>query len=479
MRWKPGRMVLAAGLFALAPRGSMAATRDLANVPAFTLTFGRSVLNQMSFDTYRTPFDELQTRPYNMLFANIGRQPNFGPWPGQQGSYARYVDALIGNNGATAVDNEADAIQGTMIRRETGALAWGISPAFLAGTLTSDDTAAGSTFSDDNELTAFDIRGGVAYQLNNSFVLGGGLRAVLANHDATDSNFEPGVGGFNGEDRFQQTTIALDAGVRQFLTPVSSWELSAVAGFGTSEKDVFSEDVDAAGAVTGRFVSTNYDIDDMGLTVSGSYNRLRAEGLGEMEFRGGFTYALRELGNSDLAFTETGGVTTPDVSLLSQDPIKAMGVFGSARSIFQAGETEVFMGARLGYDTVDGRQQVDAAGTIVTERIDDSLIGLGLTLGVRQPIFRDKLRIIVSGHGDLLAAKTGTFFDTGSEEDDRTLTAAQYAVGLETVLTNVTLDFVWLAGEEVTVAPLPIGIPAGARQTVQLDRLILSAAVSW
>ena len=84
----------------------------VADVPTFTLTFGRSVLNQLTFDTYRTPFDELQTRPYNMLFANIGRQPNFGAWPGQQGSYARYVDGLIGNNGAANVDNDADAIAG-------------------------------------------------------------------------------------------------------------------------------------------------------------------------------------------------------------------------------------------------------------------------------------------------------------------------------------------------------------------------------
>ena len=479
MRWKQGRVVLVAGLMALAPRGVAAATRDLANMPTFTLTFGRSVLNQLTFDTYRTPFDELQTRPYNMLFANIGRQPNFGAWPGQQGSYARYVDGLIGNNGAANVDNGADAIEGTMIRRETGSLAWGISPAFLAGTLKSDDTAGASTFSDQNDLTAFDVRGGVAYQLNNSFVLGGGLRAVLANHEGSDSNFEPGVGGFNGEDQFKQTTLAVDAGVRQFLTPTSSWELAAVAGFGTSKQDIFSEDVDAAGAVTGRFVSTNYDIDDLGVTVAGGYNRLRAEGLGEMEFRGGLTFSQRKLGNSDLAFTETGGVTTPDVTLQSQDPIKTMGVFGAARSIFQAGETEVFMGARLGYDKVDGGQQTDAAGTIVNETIDDSVIGLGLTLGVRQPVFRDKLRIIVSGHGDFLSAKTGTSFGTGSTEDTSMLTAAQYAVGLETVLTNVTLDFVWLAGEEVTVTPLPIGIPAGSRQTVQLDRLVLSAAVSW
>ena len=48
----------------------------------------------------------------------------------------------------------------------------------------------------------------------------------------------------------------------------------------------------------------------------------------------------------------------------------------------------------------DGSSQTDAAGTITNEKIDDSLMGLGLTLGLRQPLFRDKLRIIVSGHGD-------------------------------------------------------------------------------
>ena len=89
-----GRMALAAGLTALAVGGAAAATRDLASAPTFTLTFGRSVLNQLTFDTYRTPYDELTTRPYNLLFANISRQPNFGAWPGQQGSYARYVDIL-------------------------------------------------------------------------------------------------------------------------------------------------------------------------------------------------------------------------------------------------------------------------------------------------------------------------------------------------------------------------------------------------
>jgi len=475
LRW----IALLVGVSALAPQRTSALTRDLASVPTFNLTFGRSVLNQLSYDTYRTPFDELQTRPYNMLFANIARQPNFGAWPGQQGSYARYVDGLIGNNGAANVDNDADAISGTMIRRETGTLAWGISPAILAGTLKSDDTAGASTFSDANDLKAFDVRGGAAFQLSNNTVLGAGLRAVLATRDATDANFEPGVGGFNGADTFEQLGLTADVGFRRFLTPTSSWELETIAGFASSNQDVFSESLDDTGVVTDRFVSTNYDINDLSVGVAGGYNRLRSEGLGETEFRGGLSFSQRKLANSDLASTETAGVTTPDLTLLSQKPVTTTGLFGSARSIFQAGETEVFLGARLGYDVTSGSDQTDAAGTIVNEKIDDSLLGLGLTLGLRQPVFHDKLRIIVSGHGDLLSVKTETTFDAGSERDHQTLTVAQYAVGLETVLANVTLDFVWLTGEEATVSPVPIGIPSGSRRTVQLDRLVLSAAVSW
>jgi hypothetical protein len=479
MSLKRGVLIVALGVSAFAPQLTRAVTRDLAAVPTFTLTFGRSVLNQLTFDTYRTPFDELQTRPYNMLFANIARQPNFGAWPGQQGSYARYVDGLIGNNGAANVDNDADAIEGTIIRRETGTIAWGLSAALLAGTLKSDDTAGASTFSDTNDLKAFDVRGGAAFQLGNSFVLGAGLRTVLATHDDDDSNFEPGVGGFNGVDDFEQLGVTVGVGVRQFLTTTSSWEVLTDIGYGSSNQDVFSESLDAAGAITDTFVSTNYDINDMSIGVSGGYNRLRSEGLGETEFRGGLSYSKRKLGNSDLAYTETGGVTTPDQTLLGQSPVTTTGIFASARSIFQAGETEVFLGARLGYDATDGSAQTDVAGTIVNEKIDDSLLGLGLTLGFRQPLFRDKLRIIVSGHGDFLSAKTATTFDAGSSSDKATLSAAQYAVGLEAVLANVTIDFAWLSGEEATVVPVPIGIPPGSRRTVQLDRLVLSAAVSW
>jgi hypothetical protein len=139
----------------------------------------------------------------------------------------------------------------------------------------------------------------------------------------------------------------------------------------------------------------------------------------------------------------------------------------------------MFVGARLGYDASTGSSQVDAAGTIVNEKIDDTQIGLGLTLGIRQPLVHDKLRIIVSGHADLLDSQIQTTFDTGSEKDSATLTAAQFAVGLETVLANVTLDLAWLTGEAAPSVAIPIGIPEGSRRTIQLDRLVLSAAVSW
>jgi hypothetical protein len=123
---------------------TFAVTREIEGFSPARLTFGTSVLNQLTFGTYRTPFDELQTRPYDLLFANIGRYPNLTAWPGQEGDYARYVDALIGNNGAANVDNDADSIQGSMIRRETGALAWGLSAAVLAGNGSSDDASAGA-----------------------------------------------------------------------------------------------------------------------------------------------------------------------------------------------------------------------------------------------------------------------------------------------------------------------------------------------
>ena len=467
-----------AGLF-LASLPASAVTRDIAEVPTLHLTFGESVLSQLTYETYRSPFDELQSRPFNLLHANIRRHPNLGPWPGQEGGYARYVDALIGNNGAANVDNNADSIQGTMIRRETARLAWGLSAAILNGTIESRDASDTSTFADKDGLTGVDLRGGAALQLSDTRTLGMGLRLGVAKSEVTADSFEQGVGGFSGKRTFDQTGITADVGLRQFVGRLASWDARVALGFGSSTQDESSDSLDGAGAVTGRFVSMNDDLRDLSFNASGGYNRLRQDALGETEYRGGLVYSRRELTNSDLSYTVTGGIATPGLTLLGQKPVARMEAFGSARTIFQAGETEMFAGARLAYAKVDGSTRVDAAGTVVNEAIDDSEGRLTVVLGLRQPILKDRLRIVVSGRGDLVRFETATTFDAGSTSDTSSLTAAQYAVGLEAALSNVTLDLAWLAGEEASVVPVPVGIPSGSRRSVQLDRLVFSAAVSW
>jgi hypothetical protein len=357
-----------------------------------------------------------------------------------------------------------------MIRRETGTIAWGVTAAFLAGTLESDDTNGTSTFGDGDDLKGLDVRGGAAFQLGERRVLGAGVRLGFATSSITEDSFETGVGGFSSEDSFDQPAILLDAGLRTFLSERSSWEIAGALGYAASSVDERSTSFDGTGAPTGTFVVANYDINDLSLNVTGSYNRLHPDAPGETEYRGGLTYAQRDIGNSNLA---TG------LTLTGQDTLTTMGLFGSAKTIFQAGETEMFVGARLGYVTVDGGTQVDAAGVLSSESIDDTQADLRLTLGVRQPLYRDKLRFIASGRGDLVRLETNTTFDTGSGGDTATLTVAQYAIGLEAVLANVTLDLAWLAGEEAAVIPVPIGVPSGARRTVELDRLVFSAAVSW
>jgi hypothetical protein len=466
-------------LLALLPGPASALTREIAGLQPVRLTFARSVLNQLSYGTYRDPFDELQSRPHNLLFNNIGRHPNLSPWQGQQGTYTRYVNALIGNNGAANVDNDADAIQGSMIRRETAAVAWGVSAAFLSGSLGSDDASGGSTFEEVDDLSGFDVRGALAWQISERNVLGGGLRVAGATSEVTDASFEQGLGGSVTAEEFDQPGLGLDFGVRRFLSPTSSFEVQLVAGFGSTERDEFSEALDGAGAVTDRFVITNYDISETSLGIQGGYNRLLLQGLGEIEFRGGLERLEKELDNSDLAFEETGGATTENRTLLDQDPIASTSVQLSARAVFQAGETEMFSGAELGHGTVEGQTTVDAAGTIVTERIDDTRSHVGLIVGLRQPLFQDKLRFIVSGRADLVGLDEQTVFDAASNQDDETLSVAQYAIGLEGVLANVNFDLAWLAGEEAPVVPVPLGLPSGSRRTVELDRLVFSAAVAW
>jgi hypothetical protein len=202
-------------------------------------------------------------------------------------------------------------------------------------------------------------------------------------------------------------------------------------------------------------------------------------GLGELEFRLGVERQSRELANTDLGFSDSGGTLTPTVTLLEQSPIDTQLVSASARGIFEAGETEMFAGLQLLQATTSGSTQVDAEGTIVNEEIDDAGLQVGLTIGLRQPVFRDRLRFIVSGRADVLDGERSTIFDTGSTSDDTSLSTARYAIGFEAVLANATFDLAWLAGDEEAVVPVDIGLPSGSRRTVELDRLVFSAAVAW
>lgn len=464
---------------ALVARDAAATTRELAGIPQARLTFGQSVLNQLSYETYRDPFDELQTRPYNLLFNNIGRHPNLTPWQGQEGSHARFVNALIGNNGMANVDNDADAVQGSLVRRERATIAWGLSAAVLFGSDESEDSNGAATFRDTDDLRGIDLRGGAAFQLNERRVLGAGFRLIQAAREIGEHSFEPGVGGFEGSSDFDQLGISVDVGVRDFPTARSSWDVQGTLGYSSSGQLDASETLDDTGATTDRFVTADYDVSDLIVGVSGGYNRLRPETLGETEFRGGLEWSIRSLGNTNLSYSETGGVTTPSLTLLGDDPVTTARIFFTAKTIYQAGETELFAGARAGYSMVGGSTRVDAAGTIVNEEIDDSSIELGVTLGLRQPLFTDKLRLIVSGRGDLARFETATTFDAADTRDTSTLSAAQYAIGLEGVLANVTFDLAWLVGEEAPVEPVPIGLSSGSRRTVELNRLVFSAAVAW
>ena len=53
------RAAVAMGLIALIPGTTHAAARALADLQAARLSFDQSVLNQMTYGTYREPFDEL------------------------------------------------------------------------------------------------------------------------------------------------------------------------------------------------------------------------------------------------------------------------------------------------------------------------------------------------------------------------------------------------------------------------------------
>ncbi|MDH3591709.1 MAG: hypothetical protein OER88_07515, partial [Planctomycetota bacterium] len=223
--------LLLAGIFALLIWGeSSALTREIAELQRAKLTFDQSILNQLTFGTYRDPFDELQGRPYNLLFQNIGRHSNLSPWQGQEGNYTRYLNALIGNNGTANVDNDADSIQGALIHRVSPGWAWGVSGAFLAGNNDNAAASNGLIFSNADDFSGFDVRGAAARQLGETRVLGFGVRATSALSETLDDDFEIGVGGTFSKDAFKQFDMTFDVGLRTFINNRSSWEIGLEVG---------------------------------------------------------------------------------------------------------------------------------------------------------------------------------------------------------------------------------------------------------
>jgi hypothetical protein len=433
----------------------------------------------MTYSMYREPFDELQTRSYNILYANIGRHPNLTPWPGQEGSYTRYVNALIGNNGATNIGGELDSIQGSLIRRETVRLGWGVSGAFLSGNSGSADSSPTATFSDVDDASGIDLRGAGSYLLGRSVVLGAGLRLINASSEVTDRSFEDGVGGFLGTETLDQQDIRVDVGVRHYFGSAQSWEAQLIYGTGTFEQQEASEILDDGGFMSDSLVISNYNVDDSYIGLFAGYNRLKTAALGETEFRVGFESSNRELSDPALSWSMSGGVVTPEVTLTDQDPLSTTRFSGSAKTVFQAGQTELFAGAEIAQSTLQGLTMTDAAGFLISETIDDSQLRLGGILGLRQPLWQDKLRFVVTGRGDYFNIETNTDFETSRDNESSSRTITQYALGLEGVLANVTFDLAWLFSEEAPIDPGDIGLPSGTRRNVSLDRLVVSAAVSW
>ena len=109
--------VALAATAALSPGAVFGTTREIAEQQQLPLTVRRSVLNQLTHDAFWDPYDELERRPFNLLYTNNARQGYLSPWPGQQGEHDNYLDALIGNNGANNVRDDSDALSGAYIRR--------------------------------------------------------------------------------------------------------------------------------------------------------------------------------------------------------------------------------------------------------------------------------------------------------------------------------------------------------------------------
>jgi hypothetical protein len=306
-------------------------------------------------------------------------------------------------------------------------------------------------------------------------VLGGGLSAFKGTDTFDDSSFTQGLGGSFSLQELDATGFEADFGLRIFTGESKSWDTTLVVGSGSTQLDDYSDTLDATGAVLSRFVINRYDIEDVYLQLSAGHNRLFLESEGEVQFRAGVRSSKRELANNDLSFTETLGLITPNLTLISQSPVTDNEVFASAETLFVRGWTQIFGGARLSMAQLDGSTQVDSVGVIVNESIDDSELRLSLVMGLRQPLWNERFRLVARAQADVSDSNQTTTFDTASSSTDLTQTTTQFAVGIETVLNNMAFDVAWLFGTDSGTG----GTTAVNRQTIDLDRLVISATFGW
>jgi len=457
------------------PGASFAVTREIADRERTALTPGGTVIYQLSGGLLKDPYDELLNRPFNLHFVNLGRNPGLSPWPGDQGEQDRYADFLIGNNGNTNVRNGSDTLQGTYIEQMHDKLTWGISVAYLGDDVQNTDLAAGANFADSESLLGLDYNFAMSYRLNNRMMLGAGLRLFKNKDSIEDASFTQGVGGLFSEQETKSSGFEANFGMRMFTKETRSWDAMLAIGSGSTERMDFADTLDSTGTVVSRSVISELDVDDMYIEASAGHNRAFLETEGEMEFRLGLRTAEHELANTELSYTDVLGTITPSLTLTGQSPVKNNEFFAQASTLFVRGWTEIFGSARLSYAKIDGSSQVDAVGNIVNEMIEDSELRMGFVMGLRQPLWNERFRLVARASASVSDVSIMTAFDNAASTTDVTQTTTQYAIGIETVLNNMVFDAAWLFGDDSGS-----GSPTTAsRQSIDLDRLVISATFGW
>jgi hypothetical protein len=450
-------------------------TREIAELRRQPLTLRRSVINQLTADILKDPYDEFLRRPYNLSYVNLERLPNLSPWPGQEGEQNRYVDFLIGNNGNSNVRAGADTLQGTYIGQSSEKFSWGVSGAYLTDDFENSNGALGATFTDGGELTGGDLRFGMGFRISNRVVLGGGVGAYTGTDKFEDGNLSPGLGGSYALQESTQTGFEADFGFRLFTGQRSSWDARLLVGSGETEVDDLSQILDGGGAITDLLVNKDYDLTDTYIELAAGYNRTLVESDGEWQIRGGIRQNERELDNTLLGFADDGTGVVANLTLLGQDPVTTREIFISADTLFTRGWTQIFASARVMHITATGSTTADASGFVVNEAIDDSQSGLGLIMGLRQPLWNEQFRLVARARADWTNTTTETTFDVASSGRDTSQTSTRFAIGIETVLNNMVFDVAWLFGGD----PAPGGAAEPSRQIIDLDRLVISATFGW